>query len=283
MEEIKKKRVSPARHWILTIHKYNLDQMYHWMVRVEDGDLAPIVETVVAQEERGKKSGKLHIQMYLVFRNEKRRPSAADFPWGKKCWSQKAYTPQKAAKYCNKLMTATGMTWIHGWSRPYEYEVPMAGLTPHPWQQEILAHWRGEVADHRTIFWVYGTKGNEGKSSLMDRGAHIMGNMFFNLDYAKPEDCLYTLINHIQDNQVQPKVIAIDVKRNQPLDYHFLESLKNKCWTSGKYKSKRVVWNKQPQVWVFANCPPVPEALSLDRWCIARIQDDKSLLFTTHQ
>ena len=58
------------------------------------------------------------------------------------------------------------------------------------------------------------------------------------------------------------------------VSYECLETLKDGLWTTAKYEGEVVVRNS-PHVVVFANFPPNTAALSMDRWKIGEIVDDR--------
>lgn len=120
------------------------------------------------------------------------------------------------------------------------------------------------VPDTRSVYWYWDTKGNTGKSFMVDWLVANYEAVVFT--HGKMHD-----IAHAYDYQ---KVVCFDLSRTQEekLDavYMALECFKNGRMFSGKYESTTKVF-EVPHVIVFANFAPDKSKLSADRWKVTEI------------
>lgn len=133
-----------------------------------------------------------------------------------------------------------------------------------PWQIQLCKELE-EAPDDRTIHWVYGPEGNEGKSTfvkcLMKKG-WVMVNAGAAAD--------------MKDQYVQQgmtKNMVVDIPRYvQGVEYSgvysLVEEVKNRLIASTKYRPEQVVDVSRVHVVVMSNKKPDMEMLSKDRICL---------------
>lgn len=89
------------------------------------------------------------------------------------------------------------------------------------------------------------------------------------------------VVDYVENNQGQyPRLIVYNLPRSFKTEYlcwHALESLKDMCFFSGKFKGG-MICGPCPHLFVFANEPPDYMKMSMDRWKVAKIVD-KSLVW----
>lgn len=138
--------------------------------------------------------------------------------------------------------------------------------TLRPWQEHIV-NLLQVPANDRTINWVWDDAGNTGKTSLC-KYLIIKLNALYAYGDAKDVKCAIAL------QKTLPRIILIDIPRGGRIDYKLLEEIKNGLLFSGKYESKMIIMNS-PHLIVFANKAPDTNKLSLDRWNIMEIENNK--------
>jgi len=132
------------------------------------------------------------------------------------------------------------------------------------WQQLIIDTVSG-TANRRTIHWVCGPTGGEGKSRM---AMHLVMEHEAILLTGRVQD-----MAHAYKENPAP-VVVFDLPRTQieHMDhlYSFAESLKNGCIFSSKYNSSQITF-RSPHVIFFANCQPDMDKWSADRYHIIDI------------
>ncbi|QBC74520.1 satellite replication initiator protein [Subterranean clover stunt alphasatellite 2] len=128
-----------------------------------------------------------------------------------------------------------------------------------PWQEEVM-HLLEEEPDYRTIIWVYGPAGNEGKStfarhlSLKDGWGYLPGG--------KTQDMMHLVTAEPKNNWV------FDIPRvsSEYVNYGVIEQVKNRVMVNTKYEPCVMRDDNHPvHVIVFANVLPDLGKLSEDR------------------
>lgn len=132
---------------------------------------------------------------------------------------------------------------------------------PHPlysWQETVLGLLEEQPND-RTIIWVYGPNGNEGKSQF---GKFLgLKKDYLYLPGGKTQDMTYMLMKNPKAN------IVMDIPRcnSEYLNYQFMELIKNRTIFSYKYEPVGAIINNKIHVIVLANVLPDYEKISKDR------------------
>lgn len=135
-----------------------------------------------------------------------------------------------------------------------------------PWQAQLMDI-LALGADARSVVWIYSPEGNVGKSDMFK---HLVCNKGFEpLMNAPTRDlsCAWKCGD-----------VAFDLARDlgdAPINYSFMEQVKNGFAFSAKYESKCKIADCTKPRWVvcFANQAPDTSKLSKDRWAIFRVID----------
>lgn len=220
----------------------------------------------VFQRERCPKTQRLHFHIGIYFRNP--RGIAFQDVWPEDTHWEWVQNWKKTKVYCSKVKTRVEGPWsnIEGLTWRRTIKDPMEGLTPFPWQEEILEIIK-EEPDDRKVYWYYDYTGNTGKSCL---AKHI--RMWYKccILSGTAKDCFCSLKLRLEDDDVD--VVIFDLSRAQAakVSYNAIEQIKNGMFFSGKYESGDVMMNP-PHIIIFANFPPDMSMLSSDRWIINEI------------
>ena len=267
-----------SRRWVMTLHGANDEQL--------DGlnKLFAMEKVVmgVASREGGEYSMHPHFQVY--FELDERgsiRQECLDL-FGKNYHLEQARGTKEAnVAYVYGMSKAYEIGWIV--AQCGEHEVPqrywpheaefMRTFKPRPFQKQIIDIIEDRTPDDRTIYWFWEPKGNTGKSimaSYLNRayGAVIAGG--------NAKDIKHAMARVRDIVGLDPTVVVVDNSRSEPLTpttYTAIESVKNKCFFSGKYESTTINMKKSPDVLVLSNYPPMVGILSLDRWKVFMIDD----------
>ena len=161
---------------------------------------------------------------------------------------------------------------------PRQYKGKDAQL--YPWQQAIRDSMN--VFDSRTLNYIYDPTGGKGKTtvaaicSLFDKGIRLPPINDAQLLLATMCDILTAR------NERQPGCVFIDLPRYMKKDkmygiYSAIEEIKNGHVYDLRYTFKEW-WFDSPPVWVFANVPPVYEAMSSDRWKVWTIHESGAFI-----
>lgn len=143
----------------------------------------------------------------------------------------------------------------------------------YPWQ-ETVTKWCDEL-DDRSIKLLIDTVGNGGKSILAE-DLEYHGKAYEIPPFRLMEDIMACVMS-----VGEKKAYIIDMPRAMKKDklsefYAGLESLKNGVCYDKRYSFKKRRMDR-PQVIVFTNKEPCYEYMSLDRWEIWHMCEDKSL------
>lgn len=175
-------------------------------------------------------------------------------------------TERQNITYCSKEKGKNHLIW--GIPVPYTIDAPKK-----PWMEELQAILR-EVPDHRTIYWIWESTGNSGKT-LFTKMMYLemTGVIIIN---GKGHDIRHAVADYVTKQGVTPKIVLMDIPRvnKEYISYEALENVKNMCFYSGKYEGSTVC-GENPHVMVFSNEPPEREKFSDDRWRVGRLKDDK--------
>ncbi|QGH73224.1 MAG: Rep protein [CRESS virus sp. ctrF513] len=246
-------------HWLLTINNPKENELE---------ELAKIYK-ITGQYEKGE-NGTRHIQCVVSFNCQRYFNSIKEmFP---RAHIEPVRRINDAVNYVTKIDTRDCVSpVIHPDHKRYikrEIKNKFLMCKPYKWQEEIMTILDKEP-DDRTIYWYWDPIGCTGKSVftkhlVMTRGAFAVGG--------RVQDALYMIMKK-QKKGLEPDIIIFDIPRNQGNDvsYNAIESIKNGCCFSSKYKSKDLIFNT-PHIIIFANSEPNLMNLSSDRWCVRKIE-----------
>ena len=256
-----------------------------------------LINYIILGHEKGKDTEKPHVQGYVSFKKTKRLLAVKNFLGSETAHIENARgTDEDNKKYCSKdgcIYYEYGTTSVKGSHKrkaieefkddPDEMRMQdpkkairvqahiineetkvMAKDTPFPIDQKpwmnLLMDKLDEGPDYRTIIWVYGPQGNEGKS-LFAKYLNATQDWFIN-EGGRKEDILYSYMKNPKRH------VVFDIPRDMQdyVNYAVMENLKNRCFTSTKYEVISVNDMFHPiHVVVMANFKPNKCKVSRDR------------------
>lgn len=185
-------------------------------------------------------------------------------------WEKTKGNREQNIKYCGKSgVIRTNMVFRA------ELIDPLKDLELKPWQQKLKNIIEKKPGD-RTINWIYGTKGSEGKTSFAKSTCINNPKNCLYLG-GKSTDVKYAVCSFINDRKNHDlRTVFFDYTRSQEnfISYEALESVKNGIFFNSKYESGMCIFNT-PHIIVFANFPPETDKLSKDRWNIINITEEE--------
>lgn len=238
----------------------------------------PFISHLCFQEED---EGTPHLQGVLRLKVKKRKQWLKDHI-DSGCHWEHCRSLGGSIRYCSMKSKRRNRKryWKKGWDVDFdpenttiEVEDPLEGLDLYSYQKEIYDIIVGKP-HKRKIYWYYSKKGAVGKSSIVKSlclkdNAVCIGGKFSDAQYAIAERV---------DMKRPVRILLFDIPRSQgnKVSYVALESIKNGCFFSSKYKSKQCLSNI-PHIIVFANEPPQQYMLSEDRLVVRCLDDDMDL------
>ena len=261
------KKGQRIRKFFITWNNYTEDNVLFLLEFLKDGKY-------IIQEEKGKLKGTPHLQGHLELKNAMTLTAIRKKLKG--CDVRKTINEEGAKKYCSKLDTRNGRTWVQGFKIPKPPKI-LALENMYIWQKEIVDLCAQEP-DDRTINWFWEKEGGSGKTQLIK---YLVANnddcQFFSGGSAK--DCISQIILRNKDSkgEWEPRIVIWGITREaqeRPISYNALEQIKDGMINSGKYEGGTLLFNS-PHVIIFANVPPDTSKLSRDRWNVTEITKDK--------
>lgn len=252
---------SPAskriRKWFFTLNGYTTDDITR---------LHSTLPTHVFQEETGD-GGNKHLQGCVSFKEGK------TFSAAKKAIDIRAHIEpvidwDSAIRYCTKTETRTGQIYSLGIPIPKKLKDIIKEQGPNPLQKHLLGL-LDQPPNDRTIFWVYDSEGNTGKTTL---AKHIVDNRNAIYVGGKASDIKYAVKEWLQTHD-GIDYILFDLTRamQNKMSYTALEEVKNGIFFCTKYESGMCRYDS-PHVMVFANYEPEYDLLTKDRWHVINCQ-----------
>ena len=143
-----------------------------------------------------------------------------------------------------------------------------------PWQEELLNLMK---PSEREIIWVCGKKGAEGKSWFQNYlEQYYTRKRVFRTSIDKNKESLLHSISKKVVSLVDVFIFNIPRSFNEEqIPYILFEDIKDGFAISTKYDSKQLCFNTPNIVIVFSNAKPKKNMVSLDRWKILDIINDK--------
>lgn len=166
------------------------------------------------------------------------------------------------ANYCTKDRTRVRGPWCKGGIPAYRGEDLPREEELYEWQRDLVSIIKGNPHP-RTIYWIVGKKGGEGKTMMAKFLAYWHKAVL--LTYSNTRDLLSMAC------EINSRCYVCDLTRAKPKDvgnqdlYSALEGIKNGFFMNSKYVTKQVTRAK-PHVIVFSNHFPDYKSMSLDRW-----------------
>ncbi len=251
--------ISPAIRWSLTWNNYTEEDIKWIQDIIKEACRFAIIAKEVGDE------GTPHLQGYIEFR-VKHRPFEV-FKTTKIHWEKSNKTKLINVNYCSKQDKEP---WIYP-KNEVVYTIKQENM--YDWQLEVL-EWIDDAPDDRTVYWVIGSEGGEGKTSFqkylaVHKSAFILGG--------KAADIRNAICDRYQKTGKTPELVCVNIPKSYNKDYlsyEGFENIKDACFYSGKYEGGMVVGNP-PHLIIFSNEAPDTSKMSADRWSIWNIQNKK--------
>ena len=136
-------------------------------------------------------------------------------------------------------------------------KTPISGTFDRPWQITLDRLLFSEP-DRRTIYWVFGEKGNDGKTHYAFK---LWKKGWYYTKGGKKDNVIYQYMSDIERN------VVIDIPRESKeyIQYDLLEMFKDRALISNKYEPISVGSDKCIHLVVMANFRPDYSKISADR------------------
>lgn len=255
------KQISPARNWCLTLNNWKRDELDDLLLFCSNS-----AKFYIIAEECGKLKETPHLQGYIELKS-KGRPCDNPILSKRISWRIRG-------KYANREHNIEYIKKEYGTYYTQGQRVDALRLISdfRPWQQYIYDIVRFPCTDDRTIYWLWESEGNFGKTSLskflcVKHHALVLSN--------KACDMKHGIVAYTEKHVAPPQTIICDIPRSVDVDYLSytgLEEVKNGIFFSPKFKSEMFIMNS-PHMVVFSNDMPNTRKLSADRWKIFNIRE----------
>lgn len=182
-------------------------------------------------------------------------------------------------KYCDTVGDAIGIEKLFNIGFDGDYRRRSRKdlqITLRPWQEE-LDNLLNMEPDDRTIIWIYDTKGGTGKTYYAKYKCDIEKSkyrIFTDLGTSKDSS---TIVENELKSGWDSWGMFINLSRqaeHHTRMYSYIENIKDGSVTTQKYSGKTLRFDP-PHVVILANWPPITNQLSMDRWLIYKIVDNK--------
>lgn len=181
-------------------------------------------------------------------------------------------TVQDALRDITDIREVTGTIALHA-MRPQVRYWDYTLETLRPFQEKLWNIMQGKP-DGRSIYWLWDTVGNVGKTTFVKHCDSVVGDKVrYSSSLGSAKDCACWIRNIIENQRWRGDTLLIDLPRSydgRDSIYEGLEMLSNSMCTSMKYVGGSLIW--QPNhVIVTANFLPDQSKMSKDRWKLWRI------------
>lgn len=255
-------------HWFFTFNNYEKKD-----IEILEKKFKSVCKKYVFQEETGE-NGTPHLQgsIHLIYAM---RPSQLKL--SKKIHWEKTNNEQKADEYCEKLDSRTG--GVFKWGFPCKLDI---FTELRPWQQSILDICK-ELADQRTIIWIYDKDGLNGKTQFCKYLGETIKAIGFSGGESKDIGCcLANIVKSGRDLNVKPTTMTFNMQRCSKIDYSAIEAVKDGYIFSPKFESSQLSFNC-PHVVIMSNNAPDVSKLSKDRWKFYTIKDNALVVMSLNE
>lgn len=243
------KTIAPAKSWCFTCNNYSEDD-----ISLIKEILVPKCSVVCLGFEVGE-SGTPHIQGYFKLL-VKSRPSTI-FGSFKKCHFEKCKgTQEQNLLYCQK----DGNFFFFDINEPERFVQEITEF--YDWQLPILDNLK-TIADDRTINWVYGRDGCNGKTTFQKyiythfKDCLILGG--------KSADMKNAIAKSYANSKRFPRIILINIPKSvEHVSWGGIEEIKDMCFYSGKYEGD-IICGPNPHLYIFSNNEPPEDQYSENR------------------
>lgn len=235
-----------------------------------------------------------HLQGYIQFSDNVRRKTVNNILGGHSFVEPASSTHEQCIKYCSKPESRIAGPWTYGipvversnkrklyeaYARsperlmaedPMKYRrvevniknavfmnTPLEGEFDKPWQISLNLLLE-KPPDRRTVYWVYGPSGNDGKTHF---ALSLVKRSWYYTKGGKKDNVVYQYMSNIDRN------VVMDIPRESKdyIQYDLLEMFKDRTLISNKYEPLTGFSHKPIHVVVMANFLPDYEKISRDR------------------
>lgn len=258
----KSKKYNQYKHLFFTWWNYKPEDIVTLVKLLDD-----LCYSYAFQEERGEKSGKLHLQGVCSF---KERHRSQELGLDNTIWWRRVRFLGRAYVYCTKERTREPGTrpYVKNYAPPEVLKV-ITDEQLYPWMIKLNTLIEQEP-NNRIVWWIWDHRGSRGKSAFINYQASKRKIIRF--DEGNKGDIMYHLK---QSNVTAQTPIFIDIPRanGNHVSYKSLETIKNGYCFSNKYESGDFRFNP-PHIFVFANTEPDWSKFSGDRYRVIEIYRD---------
>lgn len=241
--------ISPAKSWCFTCNNYTEEDFLH-IKKI----LVPICSYVGIGKEVGEQ-GTPHLQGYfkLLVKN---RPKTIfkDFT---KCHFKKCKgSHQQNIIYCSK----DSDYWFYDINQKEQFIQEIKEF--YDWEKTLIKI-IDEKPDDRTIYWVWGKNGCNGKTTFQKWiGTHYKSCMILE---GKGADMKNGIVQFYNDTKRFPRIILVNIPKSvEHVSWGGLEQIKDMCFYSGKYEGGTII-GPCPHLIVFSNQEPPYDKYSENR------------------
>lgn len=264
----KASEIAPSLHWCFTWH---FEEGQPWdESAIQTIKTHPKLAGGIIGRETCPTTQRKHLQGYVEFK-VKSRPFSLGLP-KVVSWRKARGSGEENHKYCSKEDPNYEVWGTCEKHVPFTEEIPEL----YPWQLELLEILQ-KKPDKRTIVWLFCDEGGSGKTTFIKHFLTCYPQIEAIVSGGKAADVQNQVADLRENKGVFPKVIFYNIPRSFKADYlcwHAIESLKDMCFYSGKYKGGMIV-GPCPHLVIFANERPDETKLSMDRWKMGKIVDKK--------
>lgn len=257
--------------WQFTLCNYTEEELLHL-----NRDVVPLCKYSTWGKEVGANSATPHLQGYVEWKTKKRLTQVRELI-PRAHWEVAKGSRADNATYCHKEGDFVEFTEPKKLTLCDQIRAQRLALYDNvvwkPWQQDLVNMVDSGVCDlqDRRIHWYWEYNGNIGKTFV---STYFAAKHNAIIASGKQADVFNEILTLIVEKQISPRCVIVDIPRKSQgyFDVSTLEVIKNGVLYSGKYKGGQV-WIPGIHVIVFANCPPVVDDLSLDRWNIVDLNE----------
>ena len=241
--------ISAAKKWCFTLNNWK-EEEYNYIINT----LKNMCSIIVIGKEVGD-SGTPHLQGFfkLLVKN---RPMTV-LKNIKRChWEKCKGSDDDNIRYCKK----DGNFYYFNINEKEKFIQVIDNL--YDWEVDLLKIFNGDK-DDRTIHWVYGPSGGNGKTTFQKY-------CFTHLDDCivlggKDADMKNGVVQYVEKNKKFPKIVLINIPFSvEHISYGGIEAIKDMFFFSGKYEGG-MVCGPCPHVCIFSNCEPRQDKFSDNR------------------
>jgi len=248
------KRCNKSKYWCFTLNNFTVGHLGQLQEQFKAKNVGYLFGEEVGEQ------GTPHLQGYIEAETRIRPLEHFDLP-PEVHWERRRGTKVENQRYCSK----DGK--VHCWKiRPIH---PVTVTEIHGWQT-IVAKLFDSPPDKRTIYWIWEKDGERGKTGLARYLCHHRGAYFMN---GAKRHCLAAAFKALD---VDLFIFGYPRTSEGYVSYDALESLKDGLFFSGfGVEATGMCLRNHPHILVLCNFPPDKSKLSMDRWKVGQIVDQR--------